>query len=260
MAIRVTCPGCHQRFDVSDKFSGREGPCPKCKVVIRIPDKSEQVVIHSPESAGPKDLKGRLVLRPIARSETRLSGVQITLLICGIVLFLSGSLVLRVVFPDASKIPGPIPVLAVALLGPVLAFTGYTFLRDQELGSFTGRELWVRVAICGAVYAASWLLMYVGWYAFNNRWEFGSWISGALGMLLVGGLTGMLAFELSPLSGLMHYGLFFGCSLILRWLAGMGIMPGSLEVSVPGSVSQGECGVEIWGILLGTLAQSLALS
>ena len=35
MAIDVTCPSCHTRFQVSDKFAGKSGPCPKCKNTIR---------------------------------------------------------------------------------------------------------------------------------------------------------------------------------------------------------------------------------
>src|SRR6476661_3159539 len=30
MAIAVVCPSCHARFQVQDKFAGKEGPCPKC--------------------------------------------------------------------------------------------------------------------------------------------------------------------------------------------------------------------------------------
>lgn len=37
MPILVTCPGCKAQFNVSDKFAGKQGPCPKCKAVISIP-------------------------------------------------------------------------------------------------------------------------------------------------------------------------------------------------------------------------------
>ena len=50
MAINVICPGCHTRFKVSDKYAGVEGPCPKCKVKIKIPEKSDEVVIHTPDA------------------------------------------------------------------------------------------------------------------------------------------------------------------------------------------------------------------
>src|SRR6185436_17408582 len=71
MPISVVCPGCKKRFSVSEKFAGQKGPCPSCKAVIQIPDKAEEVVIHAPEEAGPKDSKGKTVLKPILREETR---------------------------------------------------------------------------------------------------------------------------------------------------------------------------------------------
>jgi hypothetical protein len=37
MAIAVTCPSCKAKFTVSDKFAGKQGPCPKCKAPITIP-------------------------------------------------------------------------------------------------------------------------------------------------------------------------------------------------------------------------------
>ena len=37
MPISVVCPGCKARFNVSDKFAGKKGPCPKCKTVLTVP-------------------------------------------------------------------------------------------------------------------------------------------------------------------------------------------------------------------------------
>lgn len=37
MAIEVSCPSCKTKFTVSDKFAGKQGPCPKCKAPITIP-------------------------------------------------------------------------------------------------------------------------------------------------------------------------------------------------------------------------------
>src|SRR6476620_5372965 len=77
MAIDVTCPGCKTRFQVSDKFAGKKGPCPKCKTVITIPKKEDEIVIHAPEQSGPTDSKGVAVLKPLTRVETTLSPVTI---------------------------------------------------------------------------------------------------------------------------------------------------------------------------------------
>src|SRR5690242_13692422 len=57
--IAVVCPSCHARFQVSEKFAGKEGPCPKCKQKITVPALGEEVKIHGPEEyEGAKDAKG----------------------------------------------------------------------------------------------------------------------------------------------------------------------------------------------------------
>ena len=81
MPIPVTCPGCLARFTVSDKYAGKQGPCPKCKQTITVPDKSQEVVIHAPENYGPKDAGGRPVLKPIKRVEFTPNGFQIVVAI-----------------------------------------------------------------------------------------------------------------------------------------------------------------------------------
>ena len=68
MPIPVVCPGCKASFNVSDKFAGKQGPCPKCKTVISIPKPDpakkpvEEVKIGEPEPpAGGKSKTGRPV-------------------------------------------------------------------------------------------------------------------------------------------------------------------------------------------------------
>ena len=100
MAIDVTCAGCKTRFQVSDKFAGKQGPCPKCKKIITVPSKKDEVVIHAPEVSGPKDSKGQLVLKPIARKETRLTPVNIAAIAGTVVLLLVVSLALRIAFRE----------------------------------------------------------------------------------------------------------------------------------------------------------------
>src|SRR5206468_717565 len=98
MAIDVTCPSCHTRFQVSDKFAGKSGPCPKCKATIKIPDKTQEVVIHAPEVSGPTDSKGQAVLKPIARKEVRLQMPQIVAIIGSVLVVLIVAVVLRMQF------------------------------------------------------------------------------------------------------------------------------------------------------------------
>jgi len=103
--IRVTCAKCHTRFNVSEKFAGKEGPCPKCKTKIKIPAKTDEVVVHEPEMSGPKTRTGESVLKPIRRKEMKLTSIHITLITCLIGLFLILALVFNFTFPDKHAFP-----------------------------------------------------------------------------------------------------------------------------------------------------------
>mgnify|MGYP000896189276 CR=1 FL=1 len=64
MAILVVCSGCRARFQVSDQFAGKSGPCPKCKAVIKIPTAKEaEVKFHGVASfsKGGRDAEGKLI-------------------------------------------------------------------------------------------------------------------------------------------------------------------------------------------------------
>ena len=224
MAIRVTCIKCHTRFDVSDKFAGKEGPCPKCKATIKVPALDEQVVVHAPETMGPKDSSGKAVLEPIARKETNLSGVQLTLIIAVILAFLAGSYALRFVFEEAEKMPiYVLAVGAVALAFP-LVYVAYSFLRNQEAAPFFGNDLWSRIGICTSIYSALWLIMPLMAYAFPDN-GIGSMI-GILAMIAAGGTIGMLVLEFDFIFGILHYGMYLGVCLLARLVAGLDVLPG----------------------------------
>ncbi|MEZ6096628.1 MAG: hypothetical protein R3C03_20765 [Pirellulaceae bacterium] len=233
MAIRVTCPGCHARFNVSDKFAGREGPCPKCKGVIRIPSKDEEVVVHAPDEFGPKDTKGRAVLKPIARADTNLSPVQITLIVGTILMFLIGALVWRItgVGQDSATFSEIVAGVFVFLLAAPCSVVAYSFLRNQELGAFLGMELWARVGIAMLAFGITWSFMWIAKYAFNDQWTPLTLAVGASAMLLLGGAAAMVIFDFDYLTGLLHYGLYFGCCALTRWIAGCGVLPGWTELN-----------------------------
>ncbi len=96
MAIVVVCPSCHARFQVSEKFAGKQGPCPKCKGLINIPALEDEVKIHAPEEfGGSKDAKGRPVLKPIARVETKVQPVLLVGVLVAVLLAFAVAFVLR---------------------------------------------------------------------------------------------------------------------------------------------------------------------
>ena len=235
MPIRVTCTACHTRFNVSDKFAGKEGPCPKCKKTIRVPDKSEEVVIEAPETSGPKDSAGRSVLKPIGRSETKISSVQITIIAACILGFLLAALMLRITLGnDISKFPTWLMYVAAIAMAPPIVYVAYNLLRDQELGSFGSSELRNRVLICSAIYALLWFSMPLAKIAFDDHYGLATCIAALVPMLGIGAATGMLVFDLDYLLGLVHYGMYLGICLIGRWISGVGVLPVDPPLKTPG--------------------------
>lgn len=222
MPITVICPGCHSRFDVNEKFAGKQGPCPKCKQVITIPAASDEVKIHAPEEyGGAKDAKGRAVLKPIARVETKIQPVAVAGVVMAIVLAFIVAFVLR--SSDLKSSPAVLGFGAV-MLAPALVLGGYTFLRNQELEPYRGAALGVRVGICAAVYAALWAGM----------WALRHFLVGDSGppeimqyvILLappcaIGALTALGTLDLDFGSGLFHYGLYLGVCVLLRVVMGL---------------------------------------
>ena len=123
MPIRVTCSKCHTRFNVSDKFAGKEGPCPKCKTKIRVPDKTEEVVIAAPKTSTPLDSKGESVLKPLRRKETKISTVQLTLIAVSIIGFFAIAFVMRLMIPDKTDFPTWLIGLSAILVAPPLVLS-----------------------------------------------------------------------------------------------------------------------------------------
>jgi hypothetical protein len=227
MAIDVTCAKCHTRFQVSEKFAGKSGPCPKCKTTIKIPEAKEQVVIHAPEVSGPTDSKGVAVLKPLARTEVRLQLPQIVAIVGSIALVLIVAIVLRFQFPGG-KVPPPITILGAILLGPALAFAGYTFLRDDELAPFSGTEVLLRSLACGAGWAATWgvfWFVFAYWYDWKPlpsgepNWQIMAAVVPA--MIALGALASQGAFELELTTSALHYSMYLGATVVLRLIMGM---------------------------------------
>ncbi|HYO25144.1 MAG TPA: hypothetical protein VEQ85_09350 [Lacipirellulaceae bacterium] len=239
MPIHVICPTCHARFKVGDQHAGKAGACPKCKGQIQIPASSEEVVIHEPVSeAGAKDAKGRNVLKPIKRKETKFQ-LNLALIIGGAALltFAIAFFVGRQSISEEAmtwfKIAGAV------LLGPPLAYAGYSFLRDDEQGAFVGQELLVRSMACGLAYALFWG---VYWYVGTTLFDPDDYAGGKLELFQAGILAGIalglgtftafVAFDFEPITGFFHFALYFGVTILLRAVMLEHFLPG---VSVGGA-------------------------
>ena len=222
MPISVVCPNCKARFAVSEKFAGKKGPCPKCKTVITVPDQAaEDVKIHVPEAfaAGGKDSKGRAVLKPIAREETKFQPVVAGMIAAAVVMAFAIAFVLRIAFDKSI----PLPILAVGLLiiSPPLAVAGYTFLRDDELEPYRGRALLLRASLCGLAYAALWGAFYpLPAYGIltGEPWQ---WIFVAPIFISVGGGIALATLDLDFGNAAMHYCFYLVVTLMLGFALGL---------------------------------------
>jgi hypothetical protein len=227
MAIDVTCTKCHTRFQVSEKFAGKSGPCPKCKATIKVPELTEQVKIHAPEDYGPKTASGQAVFKPIARTEVTLQVPQIAAIVGSVVVVLIAAVVLRVQFPQG-HVPLLIRVLGSVLLGPPLAFAAYTFLRDDELEPYRGTEVLLRSLACGLAYAAIWgayWLIFAYWYNWKPlptgepNWQIMCAVVPA--MVAIGAFAAQASLELELGMGALHYSVYLITTVLLRFIMGM---------------------------------------
>ncbi len=222
MAIPVTCPSCLKRFNVSEKFAGKSGPCPNCKKTIKIPEKADEVVIHAPDEAAPKDSKGRSILKPIRRSEVKLSfPVILTVALTTLVIF---GLALGLGYSGNTH-PAVLAVGALLLAAP-LVFIGYWFLHDDELEIFRGRELLVRCGLGALVFAATWAIFaWLPMYLIEDGDMGGLQLAIVLPiMIAIGTTASVLIFEVEILQGLLHYMFYLVVTFVLAALAGASLL------------------------------------
>lgn len=213
--IRVTCPHCFKRYEVSEKFAGKEGPCPNCKKTIRVPALDEQVVIHEKESfGGVKDTAGRLVFEPIKREDAKFSPVVLSIVVVAAILVLAIAFLVRGM-DDASKTP--ILVIGSLALAFPLVYGAYWFTRNDELEAFAGSDLWIRVSLCSVAFAAIW-----GIYAFLIPYigiqpdEFPYLLLLVSIALAAGSFAAMGSFEVDFIIGFMIYATYLIVTIVLR--------------------------------------------
>lgn len=222
MPINVTCPGCLKRFTVSDKFAGKSGPCPNCQKVIKIPDKSDEIVIHAPAESGPKDKAGKAILKPLRRKDVTISMPVIVACILAAVVVVAIALGIGLTFDQP---PTPLLVVGALVLALPLVFVGYWFLHDDELEGYNGKQLLVRCGICAVAFAAIWLLYafvpkYVSDYASMEEYSGLDMAIFLPLMIIIGTVVAVLTLELEAVQGFLHYMLYLGVTFALAWLAG----------------------------------------
>jgi hypothetical protein len=223
MPIDVTCANCKTRFQVSEKFAGKKGPCPKCKSIIQVPTAAEQVVIHAPEHSGPKDSQGQAVLKPITRTETKFSRPMIIGILASIGTVLLIAFILRIAFKDGS-LPLPLLILGGVLLAPPLSYAAYHFLRNDELAPFPRNELILRLIAPSLIYPAIWGLYWgvIAYLGFDADPGNGLVFAFAIPVVvLIGAFTANAALDLEFGPAALHYCVYLGATILLRVILGM---------------------------------------
>jgi hypothetical protein len=220
MSILVVCPGCRKSFKVGDQHAGKSGPCPKCKTIIKVPKKSEEVIIHAPTAfvSGGRSISGELITKPIARTDTKLNPVVAVAIGSGV------ATVLLVTWAAGGLIQRSLAVRLVGLLlvSPPLVVAAYSFLRNDELEPYRGVSLYLRTGICCLAYVALWgVFGYVAAHGVlgDQLW---TWLFVAPPFLITGSLIALACFDLEFGNGFFHYAFYVLVTMLLRWAAGMG--------------------------------------
>ena len=219
MSINVICPGCHARFQVNEKFAGRTGPCPKCQQSLTIPKADEQVKIHDRGHEGLKDSKGKLILKPVARTVTKFRPKAAIVVGGSVVLALVAAFALRAI---STSIAVWLLGIGAVALAPPLVLAGYWFLRNDDMEPFVGRMLWIRLGICSVVYAGLW-----GVYTFIPvAMRIGVGETWTIAVILppfiaVGSLAALACLDFDFATGFLHYSVYLLVCIILRFASGV---------------------------------------
>lgn len=230
MPILVTCPSCKAQFNVSEKFAGKQGPCPKCKAKITVPDPSkvttaagEEIKVHGGDdyAGGAKSATGRPVLKPIEREDLKLSKAQIAVLATSVLAALVGAYFAG----PFLRAPSSLPILLLIRGAPLFLISipvvmlSYAVLRNEELDAFRGRSLIIRSLLCSAIYSAMWASFL--FIPPDMVEELYGWLVIAPPLLLLGSGTAWMCFDFDFGTGAMHYCFYLVLTLLLGWLAGL---------------------------------------
>ena len=216
MPIPVICPGCKASFRVSDQFAGKTGPCPKCKTPISIPKTAAaEIKVHAP-APEVKDSKGRSVTQPLPRFEEVISTQTWVLIGAGAVTVLILAWIAGRAMPDSRYL---LAAIGLALVSLPLVLGGYKIFHDDEAEPHQGQALYLRSAICAAIYCVLW----GAFYFVPPEWiqEYWSWFYVTPPFLLAGAVTAFACLDLDLGSGFFHYCFYLAATILLRYVIGM---------------------------------------
>ena len=188
-------------------------------------------MIHAPvhSEAGAIGKGGQHVLKTFRRQDTKFQPLMFAVVAVAVLSTLLVALVMRNTPDGQSWVALAIGAI---LLGPPLAWAGYTFLRDAELEAYQGTSLAIRAVLCGLVYALCWgIYVFIGnqWFgadAIAKGLEIWQMVILPIPVLAIATGAAYVAFDLEPGSGFFHAGLYFAVTILLRLVIGLSAIPG----------------------------------
>lgn len=225
MPISVVCPGCLKRFQVSEKFAGMKGPCPNCNTLIDIP--KEKIVIRGAEefSSGGKNAQGELVLKPIARIDTKITQKEIIIAVAGTIGTLLLAMIIGYELPFGSNrtLLNMIGALGVLLVSFPISMFGYRILRDSEdIDILEGIELYKRAALCGVIYAILWVVFELSSNYLHANTAYHYLFISIVPFIVLCTIAAHVIFDLDTFRSVFHYLFFLAAVIVLRGLIGLG--------------------------------------
>ena len=217
----VVCPGCRKRFQVSEQFAGKSGPCPHCKATINIPAADQEVKIHAPEPVSKASVTGaHLVLKPIKHRDMKWRAGAAGAIAGGTLAVFLVCYVAQPILRETAWLRA----IGLALVSPLLVMAGYAFLYDDETEPYRAKSLYLRSGILAAAFIALW-----GVYSYRvapnmigGEVDVWLWFIVPVPFLIIGALASLACLDLEFGNGFFLYCFYLIVTIFLGWAAGLG--------------------------------------
>jgi len=209
MAIDVICSGCLKRFQVSDQFAGRSGPCPGCKTIIAIPTLEDQVIIEEPEHK-PGSPGAHTKIDGISRRAGFFQRFEIITLCTLFATAAVVALLTRTLQSDPvgvlTSTTGILFGLGIMVLSLGSSLLGYGVLKDSEVEAFDRRTTIIRSAITAAIYCLIALVFVVATLLLDHDDDSRTLILTIVGVacFAIASFAPMVLFEMELMQGTLH--------------------------------------------------------
>ena len=225
MAIDVICSGCFKRFQVSDQFAGRSGPCPGCKTIISIPTLDDQVIIEEPDYK-PGTAGAHTKIDGISRRVGVFQRLEITILCalfgCSTIIGIASRL-----FESDSAVGLTLTTGALFAVGIVLSsvgscLLGYGVLKDSEIESFDRRTTIIRSIIGGVIYFLIAAVFVSTTLIVDPHDTSRVMILTVVGFACsaIASFVPMVLYEMEMMQGVLHVGVMISMASVFCFLAG----------------------------------------